>query len=201
MHLFLRELGKHSNSMEVITNKKEDYISYSIKVLLNNYIDKNSEENEKLIELRFTDSFKFMSSSLDSLTKNFVSGGGKWLFEFEDYSELQYDLFTRKGIHPYQYMSSWDRFEETQLPLIEAFHSKLNMSSISSNDYQHAQRVWKEFRIHNQEIITIYISEPMWSYSQTCTKLLGKCAWSTRSSAFLYISKVGLESVSEAHRN
>ena len=23
------------------------------------------------------------------------------------------------------------------------------MSSISSNDYQHAQRVWKEFRIHN----------------------------------------------------
>ena len=46
-------------------------------------------------------------------------------------------------------MSSWDHFEEKQLPPIEAFYSKLNMSSISSNDYQHAQRVWKEFRIHN----------------------------------------------------
>ena len=43
----------------------------------------------------------------------------------------------------------WDRFEEMQLPPIEAFYSKLNMSSISSNDYQHAQKVWKEFRIHN----------------------------------------------------
>ena len=41
-----------------------------------------------------------MSSSLDSLTKNLVSGGKK-LFGFEDYSELQYDLLTRKGVYPY----------------------------------------------------------------------------------------------------
>ena len=109
------------------------------------YIEGN--EKEKMIELRFIDSFKFMSSSLESLTKNLVSGG-KQLFGFEDYSELQYDLLTRKGIYPYKYMSSWDRFEETQRPPIEAFYSKLNMSSISSDDYEHAQKVWKEFRIH-----------------------------------------------------
>ena len=36
-----------------------------------------------------------MSSSLDSLTKNLV-GSGKRLFGFEDYSELQYGLLTRK---------------------------------------------------------------------------------------------------------
>ena len=36
-----------------------------------------------------------------------------------------------------------------KLPPIEAFYSKLNMSLISSDDYQQAQRVWKEFRIHN----------------------------------------------------
>ena len=46
-------------------------------------------------------------------------------------------------------MSSWDRFEEMQLPPTEAFYSKLNMSSIGSDNYQHAQKVWKEFRIHN----------------------------------------------------
>ena len=46
-------------------------------------------------------------------------------------------------------MSSWDRFEETQLPPIEAFYSKLNMSFISSDDYQHGQRVWEEFGIRN----------------------------------------------------
>ena len=100
-------------------------------------MDKEGNEKEKLIELRFIDSFKFMSSSLDSLTKNL----GKQLFGFEDYSELQYDLLTRKGIYRYEYMSSWDCFEETQLPPIEAFYSKLNISSISNDDYQHAQRV------------------------------------------------------------
>ena len=89
-----------------------------------------------------------MSSSLDSLTKNLVRGG-KNLFGFEDYSELQYDLFTRKGVYPYEYINSWDRFEETQLPPMDAFYSNLNMSSISEDNYQHAQRVWKEFGIHN----------------------------------------------------
>ena len=87
-----------------------------------------------------------MSYNLDSLTKNLVRGGKK-LFGFEDYSEIQYDLLTRKGVYPYEYVNSWDRFNETQLPPIDAFYSNLNMSSISEDDYQHAQQVWKEFGI------------------------------------------------------
>ena len=93
-------------------------------------------------------SFKFMASSLDSLTNNLVRGDRK-LIGFEDYSELQYNLLTRKGIYPYEYMSSWDKFKESQLPPIEAFYSNLNMSNVSEGDYEHAQRVWKEFRIRN----------------------------------------------------
>ena len=105
-HLFIRELGGHTSDMEVIAKIKEDYISFSIKVPVDSYMDKNGEEKkDKLIEFRFIDSLKFMSSSLDSLTKNLVSGGKK-LFGFEDYSELQYDLLTRKGVYPYEYVSS-----------------------------------------------------------------------------------------------
>ena len=147
-HLFIRELGAHTSDMEVIAKNKEDYISFSIKVPVDSYIDKNGEKKDKLIELRFIDSFKFMSSSLDSLTKNLVRGGKK-LFGFEDYSELQYSLLTRKGVYPYEYINSWDRFNEIHLPPISVFHSNLNMSLISENDYQYAQRVWKEFGIHN----------------------------------------------------
>ena len=147
-HLFIRELGAHASDMEVIAKNKEDYISFSIKVPVDSFIDKNGEEKDKLIELRFIDSFKFMPSSLDSLSKNLVRGGKK-LFGFEDYSELQYDLLTRKGVYPYEYVNSWDRFNETQLPPISAFYSNLNMSSISEEDYQHAQRVWKEFGIRD----------------------------------------------------
>ena len=88
-----------------------------------------------------------MASSLDSLTRNLVgacappgSGGkGEKLFGFENYSELQYELLTRKGVYPYEYMSSWDKFKESKFPSIEAFYSKLNMSKISEDDYQHAQ--------------------------------------------------------------
>ena len=82
-HLFIRELGAHTSEIGVIAKSKEDYISFSIKVPVEKYIDKNGEEKDELIELRFIDSFKFMSSSLDSLTKNLVRGGKK-LFGFED---------------------------------------------------------------------------------------------------------------------
>ena len=148
MHLFIKELGKHSKDIGVIAKNKEDYITFSVNVVVDKYINKEGNEKDKLIELRFIDSFKFMASSLDSLTNNLVSGGRK-LFGFVDYSELQYNLLTRKGIYPYEYMSSWDKFEESQLPPIGAFYSNLNMSNVSKGNYEHAQRVWKEFRIRN----------------------------------------------------
>ena len=133
--------------MGVIAKNKEDYISFSVDVTVDRYVNKLGNEKEILIELRFIDSFKFMSSSLDSLTRNLVGSATK-LFEFENYSELQYELFTRKGVYPYEYMTSWDRFEES-LPPIEAFYNKLNMSKISEDDYQHVQQVWEEFGIRN----------------------------------------------------
>ena len=61
-----------------------------------------------------------MVSSLDSLTKNLVKDGRK-LTGFEDYSEPRYELLVRKGVNPFEYMSSWDTFAETQLPPIESF--------------------------------------------------------------------------------
>ena len=147
-HLFIKELAKHSNDVGVILKNKEDCITLSVKVAVDRYIDKEGNKKDKTIELRFINSFKFMASSLDSLTNNLVRGGRK-LFGFEDYSELQYNLLTRKGIYPYEYMSSWDKFKESQLPPIDAFYSSLNMSNISKDHYEDVQRVWKEFRIHN----------------------------------------------------
>ena len=118
-HLFIKELGKNSRdtmmgplsgprprgSMEVIAKNKEDYISFSVDVAVDKYVDKLGNEKEKLVELRFIDSFKFMPSSLDSLTRNLVGSATK-LFGFENYSELQYELLNRKGVDPYEYMTS-----------------------------------------------------------------------------------------------
>ena len=46
-------------------------------------------------------------------------------------------------------MSSWDKFEETKLPPKKAFHSNLKMSDISKYNYEHAQKLWKEFKLKN----------------------------------------------------
>ena len=86
-HLFIRELGKHSNDMRVIAKDKEDYISFSVDVAVDKYIDENEIEKDKFIELRFIDSFKFMPSRLDSLTSNLVRGRIK-LFGFDDTMNL-----------------------------------------------------------------------------------------------------------------
>ena len=44
-------------------------------------------------------------------------------------------------------MSEWDKFKETKLPPKEAFSSKLNMVGVSSENYEYAKKVWKEFEI------------------------------------------------------
>ena len=49
----------------------------------------------------------------------------------------------------YEYISSGDKFEETKLPPKEAFHSNLNMSDISTYDYEHAQKVWEGLKLKN----------------------------------------------------
>ena len=36
-------------------------------------------------------------------------------------SDGDFRLFLRKGIYPYEYMDSFDRFEEVELPPIESF--------------------------------------------------------------------------------
>ena len=138
-HLFIRELAaltdRSCGPMGVIAKNTEDYISFSIKVKV---------DESKEIELRFIDSFKFISSSLDSLVNN-LARGGEQFFGFEEYNENQYKLLIKKGIYPYEYMNDWDKFKETKLPPKEAFYSKLNMTGVREEDYEHANRVWKEF--------------------------------------------------------
>ena len=74
-HLFIKELAKHFDDIGVISKNKEEYITFSVMISIDKYIDKNREEKDKFMELRFIDSFRFMATSLDSLTRNLVSSG------------------------------------------------------------------------------------------------------------------------------
>ena len=59
----------------------------------------------------------------------------------------KFSLLLRKGIHPYEYMDSWEKFEETELPLKKGFYSELNFEDITDEKYEHAHNAWNTFNI------------------------------------------------------
>ena len=58
-------------------------------------------------------------------------------------------LLLRKGAYPYEYMDSWEKFNETSLPSKEDFYSNLNMEDIDDIDYRHGNNVFKVFKLEN----------------------------------------------------
>ena len=70
-------------------------------------------------------------------------------YSFCDNDLNKFVLLLRKGVYPYEYMDSWERFSETSLPSKEDFYSNLNMEDISDIDYRHANNVFKGFKLEN----------------------------------------------------
>ena len=85
----MQELGKFNLKITAISSGLEKYISFTI--------------NNKLI---FTDSFQFLSSSLDNLVKNLIKDDFKHLSQ-EFYNNKLFDLVKQKGFDHYEYMSDF----------------------------------------------------------------------------------------------
>ena len=97
--------------------------------------------------LTFIDSFQFMSSSLDSLVKNLPEESFKYISEI--FKGEQFNLMKRKGVYPYDFMDSFEKFNLNKLLLKEEFYSILNYENISDEDYEHAKNIWDEFSLKN----------------------------------------------------
>ena len=87
-------------------------------------------------------------SSLASLTKNLAVNPEKLIHTRSTFREKTV-LVSRKGVYPYDWMNSFEKFSERQLPSKDKFFDKLNGSNVSEADYNHAQNVWKEFGMKN----------------------------------------------------
>ncbi|XP_050545396.1 uncharacterized protein LOC126907827 [Daktulosphaira vitifoliae] len=87
-----------------------------------------------------------MSASLDTLSSNLLQAD-KSKFEsiLSSYQEKDLDLVFRKGVFCYEWMDDWSKLSQTSLPSIEEFYSSLSEKHISTQDYEHAQNVWKRF--------------------------------------------------------
>jgi len=119
----MQAMSKLHKEVKCIANNMEKYITFSVG------------------GLRFIDSFNFLQRSLDSL----VSATPKESLKITSTISKGSDVLYKKGIYPYEYMDSWERFGETRLPDKEKFYSKLNHEHITDKEYVHAQAVWEAF--------------------------------------------------------
>ena len=82
------------------------------------------------------------SQLLSDLRKKFPS-----TYKSCNNNNKKFILLLKKGLYPYEHMDSIDKFNETALPCIEKFYSKVQSKNISNNEYKHAKKVWKHFEI------------------------------------------------------
>ena len=142
-HLFIKNLGFTDGNIDCIPNNEEKYISFTKNTVVGSYTNKEGKDKPIKHKIRFIDSFKFMSASLDSLVDNLP---GDAFNNLEGcYKGEKLSLVKRKGVYPYEYMNSLERFKENKLPPKEAFYSRLTGEGISDKDYEHAKKVWKVF--------------------------------------------------------
>lgn len=134
-HFIVYALNLDDDKVEVIPQNKERYISFSKQLKISN----------KPVSLRFVDSLKFLSSSLDQLAKNLNDDQFTELKRNypnnEDFSRLR-----RKGIYPYDFMCNSDCLKHPSLPDQHQFYSSLTDSNILNDDYNHAKDIWQHFK-------------------------------------------------------
>lgn len=134
-----------SGDILIIPNNSEKYIAF-IKT-----VNGVGGTNQTQIKFKFIDSLRFMATSLDSLA-SLIPSEKKHIVRAECiksgfHSEEMFNLMNRKGVFPYEYISGYEKLDETTLPQIESFYSLLTGSHITDEDYKHAQNVWHKFDI------------------------------------------------------
>ncbi|XP_070522397.1 uncharacterized protein [Cardiocondyla obscurior] len=142
-HFIIKEISTaYDRSVELLPITKEKYISFTKNV------KSTTDDRNDCIKLRFIDLFKFLNTSLEKLASFLNKDKLRVLrYEFSNLSNKNFDLLTRKGVLPYEYIDSIEKLEDTCLPPRESFYSSLTDDTVSENDYAHAIDIWQRFSI------------------------------------------------------
>ena len=74
---------------------------------------------------------QFMNSSLDKLVKNLSDKDFKYLIK--EFASENLELLKQKGAYPYEYMNSFEKFNEEKLPAKKYFYSLTKDGKISDD--------------------------------------------------------------------
>ena len=135
-HLIIKkaffEVVNSEEKINVIPNSGEKFMTFSIG------------------NMKFIDSFQFMTASLEKLTESLKAKTGDTYAKFKimkaNFTDEELALIGRKGFYPYEFVDSSEKLTHKGLPPREAFYSQVRLEGISEEDYKHAQNVYSSFK-------------------------------------------------------
>ena len=184
-HLIFSELNKFNLKINVIPNGLEKYMAF--------FLGKN---------LVFIDSMQFMNSSLDKLVKSFSDEDFKYLVE--EFGTENLEILKQEGAYPYEYMNSFERFNEEKLSARKYFFSstkkgktdengKISDSHISINDYLVREKIWNKFDMKNMgDYHDHYLRKDVLLLATVFEKFIDTCLKFHKLDPFHYFSSPGL---------
>jgi len=103
---------------------------------------------KKYLKLRFIDSFKFLSTSLEKLCNGLEIGRfketRKYFLEIE-----KFELGRQKGVFLYSFIDSIEKMNYPTLPTKKQFFDTLSEEHVSNECYERAKKVWRLFDCKN----------------------------------------------------
>ena len=201
-HFIMQQIGEIANK-HGYTNKKGEKQDLNINAI------PNSMEKYMVFmlgnHLTFIDNFQFMSSSLDKLASNLPKDD--LIYTSKAFKGKRLDLLSKKGVYPYDFMDSFEKFNNRELPTKDQFYSILNDEHIMDDEYIHANEVWDTFYIktmgdyHDLYLVSdmLLLTDVFKNFRKTCMQCykLDPCHYLTSPSlswdAMLKMTNIKLE--------
>ena len=202
-HFVIRQLVKDFKGyFNCVGENTEKYISFSVSIFKES--DKgNKKKKPDAFTLKFIDSNTFMKVSLENHVKNLAEPGKNTPIDvlrktFYNTSKIcinddrKFKLMLRKGLYPYEYMDSWQKFNEP-VPLDkECYYSELNNENVSDSDLDHVNNVCDAFKINNLgRYYDLYVKSDTALLADVFENFRDKCLSNNKLDPVYYLSAPG----------
>uniref|UniRef100_UPI0035D00644 DNA polymerase n=1 Tax=Bartonella sp. CL43QHWL TaxID=3243532 RepID=UPI0035D00644 len=140
-HLFIKELMTklpENKNLKLLAKSPEEYISFQFGCF------------------KFLDSYRFLQSSLDNITKSMTDDDFK-ITRHQFPNTTDFKLLRKKGSVPYSFYTSHESYNVTYLEK-SMFFDELKNEMAPDSAYDEAKVIWDHFKIKNHgEFIDLYL--------------------------------------------
>jgi DNA polymerase type B, organellar and viral len=125
-HHMIKAFSRYNLKIKLIPHTTETVVSFS--VYINHF------------ELRFLDSLRLLSASLDTLSKSLPN---ELFYETKkQFPPPLFEFLSQKGPFPYTFMSDYSALDHKTLPERHFFDNDLSGEKISDEDFDRAKKIW-----------------------------------------------------------